>query len=190
MVDIATREPEKIIAGDTLEWTKDLPDYLPATWTLTYSLVKDGTRIGIVASDNGDGTHLVDEAKATTAAYAVGVYKWHATVDNGTDRHLVESGTVEVVTDFVAATSGFDGRAHCKIVLDAIEATIEGKATKDQSSYSIQTGDGSRSITRLTFGELIEARRFYKAEYQRLLRQERLAAGLPSGKTIHIRMPV
>jgi len=70
--------------------------------------------------------------------------------------------------------------------------TIEGKASKDQQSYSISFGDSgaSRSISRLSFGELIEARKFYKNEYQRLKRQERIANGLDSGRTIHIRMGV
>ena len=188
---IPSIEPEFITAGDTLKFTKSLPDYVAPTWVLTYALVKDAVQIAITASDNGDDDHLVNVAPATTAAWTTGVYSWNAYVTN-TDRYLIGSGFMEVKPDFAALTSGYDARKHCKIVLDALEATIEGKATKDQLSYSISFGDGgaSRSISRMGFAELIEARLHYRGEYKRLERQARVDAGLDSRRTIHARIPV
>lgn len=190
---IATVEPEKIIAGDTLQFTKAISDYEPADgWALSYALVKDAVQITFTSSDNGDGSHLVTVAAATTAAYTAGVYKWQSYVTKTTERFAIDSGTMEVTADYATETGGLDARAHCKKMLDALEAMLEGKATRDQQSYSISFGDGgaSRSISRLSFGEIMEARKFYKNEYQRLLRQEKLAAGLDSGRTIHVRMGV
>ena len=192
MVTIPSIEPSKITAGDTLKFTKNLPDYLPAdSWVLSYALVKDGLTISIAASDNSDGTHLVNVSAATTAAYKAGTYKWQSYVTKTTDRYSIGSGTIEVVDDF-AASNGLDARAHCKIVLDALEATIQNKATKDQSGYSISFGEGgaSRSISRLSFGELLDARKLYRSEYRRLKQQERISQGLDSGREIHIRMGV
>jgi hypothetical protein len=181
------------VAGDTLKFTKSLGDYLPSVgWVLTYSLVKDGDQEAITATDNGDETHLVNVAATVTAAYSAGIYRWQSYVTKAAERYSIASGTIEAVADFAAATSGLDARAHCKRTLDALEATIEGKASKDQAGYSISFGEGgaSRSISRLSFGELIEARKFYKNEYQRLIRQQRVSQGLDSGRTIHIRMGV
>jgi|DEB0MinimDraft_12_1074336.scaffolds.fasta_scaffold45881_2 hypothetical protein len=189
---VASKEPEKLVAGDTLKFTKSVSDYAPEdSWVLSYALVSSTNQYNFSASDNGDGTHLVNVAAATTVAWVVGTYKWQAYVTKASERYSVGAGTLEVVSDFSGETS-FDARAHCKKVLDAIELTIEGKASKDQQSYSISFGDSgaSRSISRLSFGELIEARKFYKNEYQRLKRQERIANGLDSGRTIHIRMGV
>lgn len=183
----------KITAGDTLTFTKSVSGYAPEDgWTLSYALVSPSLRITFNATDNGDSTHLVTVAAATTATWAAGSYKWQSYVTKAAERFSVESGTFQILTNFATASSGSDARSHVRKVLDALDATIEGKATKDQISYSISFGDSgaSRSISRMSFSELIEARKYYKSEYQRLLRQERLARGLDSGKTIHIRMSV
>ena len=54
---------------------------------------------------------------------------------------------------------------HVRRVIDAIEAVIERRATKDQKSYSI---DG-RSLERTPIDELLLLRDRYRAEWQRLL---------------------
>ena len=74
-------EPDSVIAGVTVKWTKDLADFLPAdSWVLKYTLINagdDGKRIDITATDNGDGRHLVNVAKATTADWRHGLYHWN-----------------------------------------------------------------------------------------------------------------
>ena len=78
--DIPTDIPTLFTAGDTLKFTKELADYLPADgWTLTYSLVKSSAQIQFSASDNGDGTHLVNVATTTTDDWTAGDYRWQAT---------------------------------------------------------------------------------------------------------------
>ena len=57
-------------------------------------------------------------------------------------------------------------------MLDAIEALIEGRATKDVSSYSI----AGRSLTRMTPDELVKWRSTYRAEVAR-----QRNAGKPNG---------
>lgn len=170
--DIPTIEPETIRAGDTLKFTKRLPDYLPATWTLKYSLNKTGSRYTITATDNGDGTHLVNVAAATTANYPAGVYKWQAYVESGSERYTIATGTLDVKADLSA--SGLDTRSHVKKVLDAIEAVIENRATLDQQSYTI----GNRSLQRMAVDELLKLRDTYKQQYQAELQAERIAMGL------------
>ena len=66
-LETPTIEPETIVAGDTVKFIKELSDFLPVdSWVLKYSLVKDGARIDITSPDNGDGRHLVNEAKAAS----------------------------------------------------------------------------------------------------------------------------
>lgn len=175
--------PAKIIAGDTLKFTRSFPDYLPAdSWVLSFALVKDSVQITFSSSDNGDGTHLINIDEATTAAYTAGEYRYRARVTNGTDVFTVETGRVEVVADYVTATGGLDDREHVKKVLDALEATILGKASKDQSSYSI----ANRSISRMSPNELIEWRNTYKAEYARMLEDDLVSQGKSSGRKIRV----
>ena len=55
-----------------------------------------------------------------------------------------EAGALEIVADIAGMTEGHDPRAHAEKVLEAIEAVIEKRATKDQESYTIK----NRSLAR------------------------------------------
>lgn len=176
-------EPESFVLGTTLKFTKNLPNYLPDTWTLSYALVNSSNQITFTASDNGDSTHLINVSASTTSAYTAGTYKWQSYVTDGTDTFAVESGTIEIKTLYSAESTGFDDRDHVKKVLDALEATILGKASKDQLFYMI----AGRQISRIPPADLIEWRNFYKAEYNRILKEERIARGLQTSSKIKVR---
>ena len=173
--------PATLQAGDTWEWEFSDSDYPASTWTLTYALVDSNRKITITASADDD-THSVSVAMATTAAYVPGIYHFQAYVTDGTDRFKVDEGTVEVLPNFAAATA-YDNRSHVKKVLDALEALIEGKASKDKASYSI----GGRSISHMSPAELIEWRDNYRAQYVREIRKERIAQGKAAGSTVKVR---
>ena len=68
-------------------------------------------------------------------------------------------------------------KSHVQKTLEALEALIEGKATKDQQSYSIN----GRTITKMPITDLLKWRDKYKAEF----RKEQLAAeGKANNSTI------
>lgn len=168
MADVPTTTPNQILAGVSSSWSRNLGGY-PAGdgWTLSYALVKSGNRITFNSSASGDD-HLIVLAPATTAAWDPGVYRFQAFVTDGTNRHLVESGQLEVLVDFTSQTTGHDPRSHAEKMLDAIEATLEGKASKDQMSYSV----GGRSITRLSPAELTDWRDYYRLEMTKEKRRD------------------
>lgn len=178
--DIPSGEPSELVVGDDWQWTAS-SGYDPATWTLSYALVKSGNLISITASNNGDGTHLVDVAKATTAGYTAGTYRWQAYITDGTDRHLVRRGTVTVLPNYAAGA--LDDRSHVKTVLDALEALIEGKATSDQASISI----GDVSLSRLSTTELLDWHRRYQYLYQQELDAEGVEAGKATKNRVEVR---
>ena len=180
-------EPLKIFSGDRAAWKRtDLgTDYAPASYSLKYSarLENDGaTEIEITASESGSD-YVVEVGQSTTAAFRVGIYHWQAYIIRTSDseRVTVDSGTWEVVVNRDAATS--DPRNHVKIVLDAIEATIEGRASKDQESYSIQ----GRSLSRTPIAELVALRDKYRAEWVREQRAERIKNNLGHSGIIKVR---
>ena len=167
MFDIPEKEPFSFIAGDTVKWTKTLDDYLASdSWVLTYYLVMDGDQKTIVATTSGDD-HLITITAADSANYTPGIYHYQARVTKGSEAYTVAEGAIEVKPNFEAQTSGYDNRSHVKKTVDALEAVILGKASKDQLSYSI----AGRSISRLSPGELIEWRDTYRAEYNKELRR-------------------
>lgn len=175
-----TAMPASIIKGDTLNFTKSLADYPPGTWTLTYTLVKDGNQVQVGASDNGDGTHLVNALPTTTTDWSAGDYHYQGKVTDGTNTHTVDTGVLTVTPDFADHSTGLDARSDVKKLLDALNATLANKATKDQLSYSI----AGRSISRMSLAEVLDARDRIKAEYERLQAEEKLAAGMGTGRKI------
>ena len=182
-MEVATNEPLQVVAGDTAKWKRRFENYEPPSWTLAYYLVKDGQQIQITATDNGDGYHMVDVKPSTTTGWTAGQYAWQAVVDNGTDRHRVDYGTIEILPDYEQQGTGYDARSHVKTVLDAIESVIEGRATKDQESYEIS----GRSLKRTPLPDLLRLRDRYKAEHQRELQAERLRNGLGTNGRVLVR---
>ena len=147
--------PDEIVAGDSLSWTKTLTDY-PAgsSWVLKYYL-HGPQQIQIDSSASGDD-HLVEVLPAVSAKYDVGTYHWAADVTDGTDRHQVESGKVDVLPDLAALDSPYDAREWDEIALDNVRAVIQNRATMDQMGYVI----GGRRLDRTPLPDLIQLEGF------------------------------
>lgn len=183
-----TTEPSKLVIGDYWAWTREdlADDYAVASYSWSYSAILEAspaTKITINATGSGT-TYTVEVASATTATYTAGVYHWtgYITRTSDSERIALDKGTFELLEN--AATSSVDPRSHVKKTLDALEAMIEGKATRDQKSYSI----GDRSLERMSPGELMMWYDKYKYFYAQELNAERIANGLSGANTIRIRL--
>ena len=183
MTEIPTTEPQTITAGDTVQWKKQIDDY-PASddWVLSYAMVSGSKKYSLTASASGDD-HLVSIAATTSAAYEAGEYYWQAYVTKDSERRLVGSGRLKINPNF-ADLSNFDARSHVKKTLDAIEAVVEGRATKDQEEYTI----GTRSLKRTPIQDLLVLRDKYKGEYLREVNAENISKGLGSKNRILVRI--
>lgn len=183
MSDIPTREPGEIYAGDSLRWNKSISDH-PAGdgWTLHYALFNADGTYSFDATADGD-THVVDVAASTTANWSAGRYDWTAYVDNASgERKVVGTGTWKVHAD---PTSGaHDGRTHARKMLDAIEATLEGRATASQLDL-VSTAYGGRNVQRDP-EKLIPLRDKYKAEVD----AEEAAARIARGEKVQNKLKV
>jgi hypothetical protein len=167
---------EKLTAGDTLSFDTTVVDY-PASdgWTLTYRLVPTGTGtvITFTASANGDA-YAVSVSAATTANWAAGDYSWSSYVSLSGERYTVEQGFLTISPNPATYAAGTDLRSHARIVLDAVEAVIEGRASLDQEEYTIN----GRSLKRTKLEDLLKFRAFYKMELAKEEAAKDLAAGL------------
>jgi len=174
-------EPAELIAGDRWVWKRtDLgSDYPPASYALSYVARREDTgfEITINASESGSD-YLVEVAKATTIGYPAGRYYWQAYITRSSDseRVTVSSGTFEVIADRDTDTA--DPRSHARKVLAAIEAVIEGRASRDQEEYSI----GGRSLKRTPIEDLLKLRDKYVGEVDA---EQRKANGQGSRKLLY-----
>lgn len=184
-----TNIPSNIVSGLTVEFTKRLADYSPAEWTLSYHL--RGTQAAnATATDNGDGSFLVSlTAKTggmTPVALTPGRFFFQAYVTNIltiSDKRLIDSGRINVTPDLSSVTTPFDARSSAELMIEAIDALMEGKATRDQMSYTI----GQRTLSRIPVPDLLEFRKYYIGIVESEAIKARVKKGLPAFENIHVK---
>lgn len=179
---MALNIPESIQAGDSLKITATDARY-PASdgWTMTLKLINAERIITITSSANGDA-HEITQTPDNTKSWPAGRAKYVVSFYDGTDKYTAEAGVLKIVQN--PETSGpVDPRGHVEKVLDAIEAVLENKATKDQ----LQMTFNGRSITHLDPAQLLAWRDKYRAELRDIERAERVKKGMASGRLIQVR---
>lgn len=180
-----------IIAGDTFKLSCSHSDYPPASYDIWIALRSAGlgnidmkTGETGVTIDTTNGIFEITVTSAATATYEPGIYRYVIYYYSVTERYQVEEGTVEIKPNIASISNVDDIRSHAKIVLDAIEAVIQKRATLDQMAYSI----AGRTLSRMPVADLLVLRDRYKYEYLRELQAERVAAGLKPGGQIKVRL--
>jgi hypothetical protein len=157
---VSDRIPTKITAGTSVSWMVALPDFpASAGWTLTYTLVSPSAQVVVTSAPSAD-RHLFEITYATTGAWVAGSYAWQSHVSNGTERYQVDSGTVEIVSDFAEATTGTDTRTWLDTAIESLQASIAGRASKTQLTQSLPNG---LQIQHMTLDQQISALKRLKA---------------------------
>lgn len=180
-----TEEPDELNAGDRWTWKRDdLGDY-GSGYTLSYELTlyTGAAPITLTASLSGS-EYLIEIAAATTAGYSAGTYQWVALITRDSDSERVEIARGVLVVNPDPATSAADPRTTARKTLDAIEAVIEGRASKDQESYTI----GNRSLNRMAIEDLLRLRDAYRREVKREEQADKLKNGIGINNNIIVRM--
>ena len=179
--------PETIVIGDYLLWKRtDLVDDYPlADYSMEYVARITGggsTEIKVAATEQ-NGTYVFEVDSATSATYVAGFYHWQLEVTQTStgNRVAIERGTFTAIEDL--DINGADPRTHAEIMIAKIESILQGKADADVASYSIN----GRSLTKMSFDDLINARDFYRKEYAKERAKERADAGETTGQTVLVR---
>lgn len=154
--------PPSLSAGVTFERCVTLRDYPAPDWVLS-AYLRGPEDINITAAADGTG-HKFDVAAATTAGWDAGVYSYSARVTKGAEVFELERSTLEILANLAAVTGVYDGRSEARKVLDAIEAVIAKRATRDQERYVIEGQNGRRELWRTPIADLLKLRDTYRAE--------------------------
>jgi len=177
-------EPLEIVAGDFLQWKVSnlVDDYPTDSYTLIYTARISGARDEFQITATGQTSHYLITA-TDTGSYSPGTYQWQKEIVRNSDsaRIVIGRGTFTVKADLDIA--GSDIRSHAEIMVAKIESVLSGKADSDVSSYSI----AGRSLTKMSFTELLEARDYYRAEYLREKAAEDAKMGRKGKSTIQVR---
>lgn len=176
-------EPQRARAGETWQWRReDLAGDYPATsWTLRYALKNTTDHLEIAATADGI-VFAVTAPIASTKTLPAGTYRMVGYVEDAGVTQRFGVYDEEIVIDPAYANAGVvDDRSHARIVLDAINAVLENRATKDQEEYQI----GHRSLKRTPLNELYKFRQQYQGQVRSEELAERAARGQGGGKIVY-----
>ena len=169
-----TNEPTSFRAGLNVSWEKaDFSDHLYADGftTAIYTISGQNGSATITGTySGGTWTFTLTAAQNTLAA---GTYTLFGYISDGTNKYEIYSGTLQVQQSLVTAAQT-DARSHVKKVLDAIEAVIERRATKEQESTQLPNGV---AISLLGPNDLVKWHENYSYKYQQEKDTERVRNG-------------
>ena len=101
-----------------------------------------------------DNSFYIEEPTDATKNLETGVFKYQIL----NDEYVEDSGDIEILPNFALMDENESVRGHWELVLEAIEATLAGKATQAQTNISV----GDKSIGYMSVSELLELRSFAK----------------------------
>lgn len=183
-------EPSELVVGDFIQWKRsDLSEDYPTLSGYTAEYVAritsgsfDEIKIPQSASSTND-YYLFTVGSSASSAFLPGIYRWQLEVvqTSSGNRIVVDSGSFSAIADMDNSQS--DPRIHAEIMVAKIETILQGKADSDVASYSV----AGRSLTKLSFQELLDAREYYKREVNNHKNKELLKRGKSGGATIKVR---
>lgn len=161
-------EPRKIIAGDSVSWSRYEADYLPADgWALEYRLVSLGQNHPITTTAD-DSEHKVTLAGTDTSSFAAGEYQLVPMMKRGTSER-VTLDALRVVVKPNPASGSYDPRSFAEKMLDALREQLANKATGGKQTISVE----GQTVTYYTWDEMVKAEKYYAGKVSEQRRRRR-----------------
>lgn len=180
-------EPSEIVVGDFLQWKRSdlVGDYPSSDYSAEYvARITGGGSSEIKLPGVGSANYyLFTVLSADSAQFDPGYYHWQLeiTETSSGNRLVVDQGDFTAIPDLDSNQA--DPRIHAEKMITKIETILEGKADSDVSNYSI----AGRSISKMTFDELLAARDLYRRELVAHERKALLKRGKSNSSTIKVR---
>jgi len=163
-------EPSSIRAGDTVIWTRELPDFAPsAGWALAYRLIPaSGAAVDISTTGSGI-TYTATLSATASAAIAAGNCTLAGHVTKGAESQTVYQAALAVLPNLRTAAA-FDPRTPNEIELAAARTAF----SRGVLSYSV----GDRQVTYEDSGKLLTRVRYLEQQVS----TERYYAAIGAGQ--------
>ncbi len=169
--------PNQLRAGSAYTWQEATS--APAGETYEYTLFNGGAVYTVEGTDKSFAL-----TSAETSGWMPGVYDFVLrSVDSGSNKTDVARGTLEILPNPELSPNGLDGRSHARRVLDAIEATIEGRSSDDAVEITIR----GRTIKQTPLTDLVKMRDLYRREVAAEREAARIRNGQASGRFRQVR---
>lgn len=177
---IACREPQEIVAGDTLTFRRALGNFLASDgWSLVYELRGGAQPIEFVSTAD-DGSHLVSVAAAVTALWLPAEYVFEGHAVNGEERHRIYFSSVSVLKDQVAAGGDEPQKTFAQKMLAQIEDVLLAKAGDDLAWSRL----GDSEFEYMSAEELRTEHGYWSCVRRNEIAKENARNGRPTGNRI------
>lgn len=172
--------PDTISAGLTLDRLLTITAYPAPAWTVNV-LLRGASSFDLPCTQEGS-QHRIHVDALTTGQWAPGDYWYSIRATNGVDVVEVDQGHIRVMPDLASVEAGYDGRTQAQIALEAIDAVMAKRATRDQERYRIN----NRELYRTPIADLLKLRSYYA---EQVARERRAQCGIsPWGRTVRVRL--
>lgn len=114
----------------------------------------DDVKIVLNNPQNIDGKLYLIASKETTSQWKSGSYKYQII----NDEYIESSGQIEIMKNYLLTDEYETVKSHNELMLDAITAQIEGRATAAQQSMTV----GDKSISYCTIEELFTLKSYFE----------------------------
>ena len=183
MSEVSTREPLTIVQGDTLAFTKTLPDYKATDgWSLLYIAV-GGNNLTFQFTSTADGSnHSINVNPDVTDLWLPGEYQVEGYAINQTlnERHRIFYDGITVAADLDSTT---DVRTHAQRMIANCEAQLEALAGTVIEESDVE----GTKILRRKITEFTDLRDRYLLERQAEVAKERMRNGRSTGRRLLVR---
>lgn len=178
MAPIPKTIPGRVVAGDSLSWSRSFDDYpVSAGWALSYTLI--GAAVYSFNAVADGEAFLVTVTSTDSGKWGAGTYRLAEILTNGDQRVTVGTTTLIVAPDPATAAAGGDVRTHAEKMLANIEAWLESRAP---TAGALEIN--GRKIQNYPLAELLSLRDKYAA----MVKREQAVPGSIAGTRILVRL--
>lgn len=182
-MELPTDEPTAIRAGDSVSWTRELPDYSAADgWALKYRLLYAAGTAVIITSTGSTTLHTVSLSSTDTAAYLAGAATLVAYVEKTatSERVTLESTPITILPDLTVAAT-YDSRSANRVALANLRTALASMAADSTITVLMVNVEG-RSTTFRTVAELTDLIHYYEGEVFKEITAAALTNGVAPGR--------
>lgn len=176
-----TREPIEMAVGDTLAFTRELPNYLPSDgWSLLYEIRGQGQAQEFTSTTSGTAHEILVTA-AVTATWTAGTCVVSGFAEN-TDgrRQQIYAGALEILSNVPETAATMNVKTFAQTMVEDLQVVLESRASGALSESQL----GETRFKFKTDEELQKAHAYWSEMRRSEIGKQRGKAGLPTGYKI------
>lgn len=178
--------PAHLNQAASVEFEVETPGFDSAdSYTARLSLSSGAVGLELNSTTSAGATHTFTISAAAAAAWTPGRYHYELAAVKSGERWIVARGVIEIRAKLGGA---LDARDHLRRTLDAVEAVIERRASKEDLEITVPAGEaGQIQLKAVPLADLLKLRDVYRREIRDQEAAERMAAGLGNRRQFRVR---